>query len=62
MNGCLACLQTEFHDFVLVTGGAGVKVREVASTRASQTVHVEGQLSDDFFKIREAIYGMHSAV
>jgi hypothetical protein len=57
-------VQTEFVDRSLVTSGNPLEVVRVKETTSTgcQTITVEGTLSDDFFKIREAVYSMYSAV
>lgn len=62
-------MQADFQDRAIVTPalpgapGGGVRISEAASAAASsQVLHLEGVLCDEFFKAREAIYGMHSAV
>lgn len=66
---CGCVLQTEFQEFALVATPGGVtsntgvvRLRETTSTHSTQELHMEGVLCEEFFKMREAIYAMHSAV
>ncbi len=58
-------MQIEFQNHVLVTSGTpatAAKIREASTSHSTQALHLEGTLNDDFFKIRDAIYSMHSVV
>jgi hypothetical protein len=60
----VSLVQTEFQERSLVTSAHPLEVVRVKETTSTgcQTIVVEGSLSDDFFKIRDAVYSMYSAV
>ena len=62
---CLgAPVQTEFRDRKLVSKASNVEIRrgEASEAGGSQVLEVEGVANEEFFKIREAVYKMYSAV